>query len=57
MKALAAFLVSKSRMIIDDKNSDNPVAIQELKKVENEMPKSNIDPELLLKESSQSLDS
>jgi hypothetical protein len=57
MKALAAFLVSKSRMIIDDKNSYNPVAIQELKKVENEMPKSNIDPELLLKESSQSLDS
>jgi transposase-like protein len=31
MKALAAFLVSKSRMIKDDKNSDNPVAIQELK--------------------------
>jgi transposase, IS6 family len=38
MKVLAAFLVSKSRMITDDKNSANPVAIQELKK-EKSMPK------------------
>lgn len=35
MKVLAAFLVSKSRMI--DKNSANPVAIQELKE-EKSMP-------------------
>jgi transposase, IS6 family len=31
MKVLAAFLVSKSWLITDDKNSANPVAIQVLK--------------------------
>jgi transposase, IS6 family len=37
IKALAAFLVSKSRVITDDKNSANLAAIQELKK-EKSMP-------------------
>jgi hypothetical protein len=37
MKVLAAFLFSKSRIIKDDKNSANPVAIQELKE-EKSMP-------------------